>query len=494
MATEEAGAKTVERSGAEGDGHAEDLVRHGVPREEVESGPVVSEAQAREMATAQLAEARRLEDEQIAQLPEADQREIRAAQRELDPIGVECHVVTKWWGYEIHLNAKGAQLAAEITEFIGKIVAKFPKVRPFAPLIKLFCKVKAAWIKSVGQSYGCKLVSPWIAPGMLIPIRLGPKEDRNLWWTVFEPSPGWNEDQKFAGHESAANPALAVFNDRLICVHRGGVHNTLWYTYYDPNIEGGWSEDTEISHHASSDGPALAVFNGKLHCVYKDSKNHAMWHMTFDGSRWSGGTVLPHHQTARGPALAAFNNKLHLVHRGGTDDYLWHATYDGSTWSRDTRVGGHKSASNPALAVFNNKLHLVHRGGSDTGLWHSTYSGSGWSGGQSMRAQSLEGPALAVFKGDLYCIHRGYGSGDQNLWWSKYRTSWDTDRKFPGHLSGAGPAAIVYKDTKNIGEEPAPDQLLVVHRGAGTKAAGADTAEVEARIAAEQLTAEPDNQ
>ncbi|MEA2958978.1 MAG: hypothetical protein QOJ58_4579, partial [Alphaproteobacteria bacterium] len=47
------------------------------------------------------------------------------------------------------------------------------------------------------------------------------------------------------------------------------------------------------------------------------------------------------------------------------------------------------------------------------------------------------------------------------------------------------------KDTKNDAHEP--DQLMVVHRGAGKKAAGTDTAEVETRIAAEQLTAEPDN-
>lgn len=203
-------------------------------------------------------------------------------------------------------------------------------------------------------------------------------------------------------------------------------------------------------------------------------------HTTFDGTRWGSHTPLPEHETSRGPALAVFGGKLHLVHRGGNDNYLCHATYNGTSWTRDTRPGGHETASNPALAVYDNKLHLVHCGDKDDSLWHVIYDGS-WGPDRKFSGHfSLEGPALAVFRGELYCIHRGYGSGDQNLWWTKFRTGgvWTADQKFPGHLSGAGPAAA-YRDAN-----AEHDQLVVVHRGWGKKAAGTDTAEDEARLTA----------
>ncbi|MGW6846409.1 hypothetical protein [Streptomyces sp. NPDC054958] len=60
--------------------------------------------------------------------------------------------------------------------------------------------------------------------------------------------------------------------------------------------------------------------------------------------------------------------------------------------------------------------------------------------------------------------------------------NWTPDKKFPNHLSGAGPAAVVYRDPKN----GTKDQLLVVHRGWGNRAAGSDAAEVDAFIAAEE--------
>ncbi|MFI1066515.1 hypothetical protein [Streptomyces spororaveus] len=176
------------------------------------------------------------------------------------------------------------------------------------------------------------------------------------------------------------------------------------------------------------------------------------------------------------------------MHKGGRDNRLWHATYNGSSWTGDSALPGHETVSNPALAVYDNKLHLLHRGGNDTQLWHATYDGSPWSADRRLGAhESLEGPALAVYAGELYAIHRGYGSSDQSLWWTKYRTGGPCtpDQRFPGHESGAGPAAIVYRD-KNGAE----DQLLVVHRDwSNNRAAGADTAEDEARIAAVQATA-----
>ncbi|MES4889918.1 hypothetical protein [Streptomyces sp. NPDC096012] len=98
-------------------------------------------------------------------------------------------------------------------------------------------------------------------------------------------------------------------------------------------------------------------------------------------------------------------------------------------------------------------------------------------------AAGLEGPGLAVFDNKLFCIHRGHGSADQNLWWTTYQSGspWTDDQQFPGHTSGAGPAVVVYRDKNGT-----QNRLMVIHRGYGKRAAGTDSAEVQARIAAEE--------
>ncbi|WP_372405456.1 hypothetical protein [Streptomyces luteireticuli] len=377
----------------------------------------VDRVEARRIAGEELAEARRLAEEQIAELPLEDREAIREAQAELTAQGVEVHAVAYWWGFEIYLNAEAAKLAAQITKIIGAVVSKLPPLKPIAPIIKAYFELRALWIKQAGDPHGCKLVSPWVAPGMLIPIPLGRKEDTSLWWTVFEPEQGWTNDKKFTAHHSGSHPALAEFQGRLYCVHRGygGDDNHLWWTVYDPKK--GWSDDTKFPGHTSADGPALAVFGGKLHCVHRG---------------------------------------------GGSDSSLWHTTFDGTDWSADTKLPHHTSNSNPALAVFGGKLHCVHRGSSDTNLWHTTFDGASWSSDTKLTQHlGMEGPGLAVFDNKLYCVHRG--SEDQHLWWAAYDGgSWSSDQRLPGHASVSGPAVIAYRDSNGT-----RDQLLVIHRGHG---------------------------
>ncbi|MGW1521412.1 hypothetical protein [Streptomyces sp. NPDC002287] len=118
----------------------------------------------------------------------------------------------------------------------------------------------------------------------------------------------------------------------------------------------GWSDDHRFPGHATAAGPALAVFDGKLHCVHRGSGSDGrLWHTTFDGTRWSTDTLLPGHASSAGPALAVYQNRLHLVHRGsGSDTSPWHATYDGNRWSTDTRLPAHYSLE-AGLAVFDSK-------------------------------------------------------------------------------------------------------------------------------------------
>ncbi|WP_329571967.1 hypothetical protein [Kitasatospora sp. NBC_01266] len=80
--------------------------------------------------------------------------------------------------------------------------------------------------------------------------------------------------------------------------------------------------------------------------------------------------------------------------------------------------------------------------------------------------ESASNPAPCGYNGALHLVHRGYGSGDQNLWATSFIAGkgWEPDQKFPGHLSGAGPALIVYRD-----ENAESDRLLCVPGRRGSR-------------------------
>ena len=278
------------------------------------------------------------------------------AQKELAARGIEVWTKKLWWGFEIHLNAEAADKTADIAELIGDIAGEILP-SPFNKIVETFCKVKAAWIKAVSDGYGCKLVSPWIAPGMLIPVSTKPKDDSALWWTVLGTSGPWGDDQRLHSHRTAASPALAEFRGKLVCVHRGNSDSRLWWAVYDP--DNSWSDDRQLPNHATASGPALATFKNTLYCVHRGDRDNSLWvTSTSDGVNWSRDTELPDHKTSSGPALAVFKDRLYCVHRGNSgNNSLWvTSTGDGVNWTRDTELSRHKTDSNPALAVHGGYL------------------------------------------------------------------------------------------------------------------------------------------
>ncbi|WP_433192402.1 hypothetical protein ACQP1G_27235 [Nocardia sp. CA-107356] len=452
--------EATQQTDGKGDAGIAELIEQGVPREEVEPGYTVSETEAQQIAAERLAAARRLEDEQIAELARASQERIRDAQREMAAKGIEVHFNTKWWGFEMVLNKEGALAAAYLTEYIGRALQEVPKLKPFAMLIDASCKLKANWIKAVGETYGCRLVSPWIAPGMLIPISLAPRDDTSLWWTVYETAQGWNQDEKFAAHKSKSNPALAALNGKLYCVHRGDNNEKLWWTAYDPDT--GWSDDTEFLAHTSGAGPALAAYNGKLHCVHRGGGSQTeLWWTTFDGTGWSDDVQIGG-RTSHGPGLAVYDGKLFCAYKGYNNNQLYWRTLtgNGNSWGGEGTIPG-KTNSNPALAVYKNTLYAMYTAYNSSDLYLNSFSGGRWHGDSKLRAhKSTEGPALAVYDNHLYCAHRG-ATDDKQLWWTRFNgSSWSDDTRFGAHSSAQGPALIAYRDKNGT-----QDQLLCVHRG-----------------------------
>ncbi|MEV0621847.1 hypothetical protein AB0I81_51605 [Nonomuraea sp. NPDC050404] len=424
----------------------------------------VSHEEAQRISREYLDAARKEFEQQTGQLARAGQDTVRRAELELNANGREVYPITRWWGFELVLNAAAAQAAADISELVGDLVGNLLP-RPIGALIEAAFKIRAIVIRAIGGDHGCRLVSPWVSPLMLIPIPLAPKPDTSLWWTVMNASNNWNQDEKFPAHLTRAHPALAEFRGRLYCVYRGDQNDSLWWTVYDPARNDGWTTDRWFPSHFSADGPALAVFNDRLYCVHRGTGNDQhLWWTRFDGTSWSADTRM-NAGSSRGPALATFNGHLYCVYKSRDNDTnMWWMRFNGTTWSAETVFPGHRTSANPALAVFQNHLWCVHRGGgNDQNLYWTRFTGTSWAGNPQMPGHmSSQGPALAVFNNHLYCVHRGAGN-DQHLWWTRFNgTSWSTDTRLPGHMSSHSPAIAAYREP-----EGTEDQLFCVHRGSG---------------------------
>jgi hypothetical protein len=420
----------------------------------------------RQIANGRLALARVESEDQIAAMSPEDQAEIRAIQDEWAVQGIEIHPVAKWWGFEIHLNPQACELVADITEELGKMLAKFPKLKPIGPLIKLYCKIRASLIRKVGKDYGCKLVSPWIAPGMLIPISLAPAVDTSLWWTVFgrdgeTGASGWNEDQKFPGHFTQASPALAAYKDKLYCVHRGsGGDKYLWWTVYETvpadseTGDTGWSEDRRFPAHLSESGPALATFGDYLYCLHRGAgSDEEIWWTRFNGTSWSP-DVKMNASTKNAPALAVHDGKLHVLYKWNKDNSIWYITFNGSSWSQTAKTNLATNAD-PALAVYRNKLYFACKSSANNKLWFGEYP----HGIREMTGyDTTKGPSLAAMGDYLYLMLHGV---DNKLWWARWNgSSWTNATPLPNHKTGVAPAIIGFRDQNGT-----EDQLLCVHRG-----------------------------
>jgi len=314
-------------------------------------------------------EARRESERQIADLTAQDQQRMRDIQRELRTMGADVWPISRWWGFEIHLNESAALLAADIPQLIGQAAATVVGSW-LAPLIERSVRSKAVWIASIARPYGVKLVSPWTAPAMLVPARQDgrPAGGAGLYWAVHEPEEGWAADQRFIDHVSATGPALGQFRDRLYLAHRGrDGDESLWWAVYD--AEEGWSGDQRFPQHLSKAAPALAAWDGHLYCVHRGAGDDAaLWWTRWDGSQWSPDQRLPGHDAAEGPALAVYKDRLYCVHRGTADQSLWWSSFNGTSWSAAERLPGHFSGEAPAVIAYRDRnatrdqLLCVHRG------------------------------------------------------------------------------------------------------------------------------------
>ncbi|AYG69037.1 MULTISPECIES: sialidase family protein [unclassified Rhizobium] len=249
-----------------------------------------------------------------------------------------------------------------------------------------------------------------------------------VWCATFDGN-SWSADELIKDQDNAygisGSPALAVFRDKLYCVRQGrDSSGWVWCATFDGNS---WSDDRLIPSNDDAYGisgsPALAVFNDRLYCVHQGRGDSGwLWCATFDGNSWSADQLIPSADSAYGlsgsPALAVYNGKLYCARQGRENSgWVWCASFDGSTWSNDQLIptpgNAYGVSDSPALAVFQNKLYCLRQGRGGSGwIWGATFDGNTWTNDRLIPSPDnaygiSASPALVVYNNQLYCFHQG---------------------------------------------------------------------------------------
>ncbi|MGO4213653.1 hypothetical protein AB4Y89_19930 [Terriglobus sp. 2YAB30_2] len=263
----------------------------------------------------------------------------------------------------------------------------------------------------------------------------GGGDNNHIYWMCFggpDATDGtWTSPQWIPDVATSDTPALAVSpdNTRLCCVYKGNGNDHLYQMWFDGN---NWTTSgSPIPQADSQSGSALALFQDKLFCVYRGggSNNNIYYIESCDGANWSGANRIPNVATGAGPALAVLNYGpsnsdyvpyLCCVYRGsGGNDNLYWMWSDGNSWtSGSSPIPMANSHSGPALAGFQNKLYCLYRGADDNEhIYHMESSnGTDWNASGSNwipDVNSYYQPALIVYrqpvgtKDLLLCVHRG---------------------------------------------------------------------------------------
>ena len=163
-----------------------------------------------------------------------------------------------------------------------------------------------------------------------------------LWYTYFNGTE-WAQDTKTT-HGITGTPAVAEYQGKLHIVHEGQSNsNRLWHITFDGTT---WSKDTRLGFGSGSEGrakhefpaAALAVYKDRLYCVHEGEHGDGwLWYTYYDGVRWSEDKKLPNHGTSGAPALAVVDDILYCLHEGRATEEgrLMYTFFDGVEWSAD---------------------------------------------------------------------------------------------------------------------------------------------------------------
>jgi hypothetical protein len=120
------------------------------------------------------------------------------------------------------------------------------------------------------------------------------KPTGRIWYATF--TNGKWESPKDANTKNGTTgaPALIVYKDKLYAFHEGfGQNGQLWYMRgaFDGSGNFKWENDKNTGF-GTTGAPALAIYKDKLYCVHRGAAGgaggaNALWWARFDGDTWS---------------------------------------------------------------------------------------------------------------------------------------------------------------------------------------------------------------
>ena len=260
----------------------------------------------------------------------------------------------------------------------------------------------------------------------MVCVHRGGNGDENLYWSTFDGS-NWSADTPLGnGAQSAAGPAIAVYNGQLFCVHRGEQGDaSLWWSVYDPATQS-WGEDTQFDQgNETNCAPAVYVYQGTLFCVHKGNADNNLWFCSYDpgSGNWSQDTQFSQGNcTASQPALTEVGGNLMCVHAGAGDINVWWCEYNGN-WTGDGMMPMQLQTSTSVGATTWQGTAICAFGG-QSGMQEATFDGSStWtpSSAFSNGNCTAAAPAFASFDNTLYCVH--IGGQNENSEGNAYRNA-----------------------------------------------------------------------
>ena len=232
------------------------------------------------------------------------------------------------------------------------------------------------------------------------------KDTPDLYYAVYDGS-RWAgpftvaSDQVFA--KSKFSPSLEVYNGKMYTcfVGDGKNSNTIRMAIFDRGFNawfGGEKISTDTGDQPESAfNPSLTEFSDKLYMIYRGLSNSKkrIYYAYFDEIAWHGnqhiespdGTVA---QSDHAPSSVVLNDDLYVFFTDLDGDISF-ATYQGDTWTSVNKISSvsplnPKSSGTPTAVVYQDKLYVYYRGYISSSLYFMCFDGKSWSGNTLLNA------------------------------------------------------------------------------------------------------------
>jgi hypothetical protein len=110
-------------------------------------------------------------------------------------------VFVRWWGFTVQLNQKAVHMLDEcltyLEEMLGKHFAETKLRRAISFCIQFKQMRLTNAVENSDDGY-VRLISPWVIPFALTVVKGSSGDDRNLWFTVWDPAKKeWGQQAEF---------------------------------------------------------------------------------------------------------------------------------------------------------------------------------------------------------------------------------------------------------------------------------------------------------